>query len=134
MIRATGLVTALATTPTAAGSQAVTLVRTGTTLQGSASAVGGSPTLVLLAFAALFVATVLSLYLARRLYDGYRETGGRARLLLGVGLVLVTTVPILLRLLLSNLPETDPTLRSLAVTACQLVGLLLVLGVIYDRR
>ncbi|MFC7095937.1 hypothetical protein [Halobaculum marinum] len=98
------------------------------------TATGGSPTVVLLVFAALFVATVLSLYLARRLYDGYRDSGGRPRLLLGVGLVLVTTVPILLRLVLSNLPKTDPTLRSLAVTGCQLLGLLLVLGVIYDRR
>jgi len=95
---------------------------------------GGSPTVVLLVFAALFVAVVLSLYLARRLYDGYRDSGGRRRLLLGVGLVLVTTVPILLRPLLSNVPGTDPTVRSLVVTASQLVGLLVVLGVIYDRR
>jgi uncharacterized membrane protein len=98
------------------------------------TATGGSTTLVLLVFAALFVATLLSLYLARRLYDGYRARGGRSRLLLGVGLVLVTTVPILLRLVLSNLPGVDATVRSLAVTGCQLVGLLLVLGVIYDGR
>ncbi|WP_348610031.1 hypothetical protein [Halobaculum rarum] len=98
------------------------------------TATGGSPTVVLLVFAMLFVAVVLSLYLARRLYDGYRASGGRRRLLLGIGLVLVTTVPILLRLLLSNVPGTDPAVRSLAVTASQLVGLLIVLGVIYDRR
>jgi hypothetical protein len=48
--------------------------------------------------------------------------------------VLVTTVPILLRLVLSNLPGVDATVRSLAVTGCQLVGLLLVLGVVHDGR
>lgn len=113
------------------GADAVAAVWTTLPLQ---TATGGSTTVVLLVFAALFVATLLSLYLARRLYDGYRARGGRSRLLLGTGLVLVTTVPILLRLVLSNLPAVDATVRSLAVTGCQLVGLLLVLGVIYDGR
>jgi uncharacterized membrane protein len=113
------------------GADAVGVVRATLPLQ---TATGGSTTVVLLVFAALFVATLLSLYLARRLYDGYRARGGRSRLLLGVGLVLVTTVPILLRLVLSNLPGVDATVRSLAVTGCQLVGLLLVLGVVHDGR
>jgi uncharacterized membrane protein len=113
------------------GTHLVAVARATSPLQ---TATGGSTTVVLLVFAALFVAAVLSLYLARRLYDGYRARGGRSRLLLGVGLVLVTTVPILLRLVLSNLPAVDATTRSLAVTGCQLVGLLLVLGVIYDGR
>ncbi|WP_276272279.1 hypothetical protein [Haloarcula litorea] len=95
---------------------------------------GGSPTVVLLVFGALFLATVLSLYLAVRLYRGYRASGGRGMGLLGVGLVLLTTVPILLRLVLSNVPGTDPTLRAAAATASQAVGLLLILGVVYGRR
>ncbi|WP_313692533.1 hypothetical protein [Halorarum halobium] len=95
---------------------------------------GGSPTVVLLVFAALFVATLLSMYLALRLYRGYRTGGGRGTLLLGVGLVLVTTVPLLVRLALSNVPAVPPTTRSIVATASQLVGLLVVLGVIHDRR
>lgn len=94
---------------------------------------GGSATMVLLTFAALFLATVLSCYLAVRLYRGYRAGGGRAMLGLFVGLVLLTTVPILARLVLTNVGGVPATTRALVATASQLLGLLVVLGVIYDR-
>jgi hypothetical protein len=95
---------------------------------------GGSATVVLLAFAALFSATVLSLYLALRLYRGYRTGGNRGMLLLGIGLVLLTTVPILLRLVLTNVPDVGATTRATVATASQLLGLLLILEVVYGRR
>ena len=95
---------------------------------------GGSATLVVLVFVALVLATVLSLYLAGRLYQGYRRGGGRGMLLLGVGLVLLTTVPILLRFVLSNVPGVALTVQELVATLSQLVGLLVILGVIYARR
>ena len=95
---------------------------------------GGSQTLVLLVFAALVLATVLSLYLAGRLYQGYRRGGGRGMLLLGFGLVLLTTVPILLRFVLSNVPGIALTVQELVATLSQLVGLLVILVVIYARR
>lgn len=98
------------------------------------TAVGGSATLVALVFAALFLATVLSLYLAVRLYRGYRSGGDPDVALLGVGLVLLTTVPMVSRLVLTNVPDLGPTWRSIAVTASQLLGLLIVLVVIYGRR
>lgn len=91
---------------------------------------GGSPVLVTAVFAALFVATVLSLYVATRLYRGYRDTGNREMLALGVGLVLLTTGPMLFRLALTNVPTVEPTTRELVATASQLIGLLVVLGVI----
>lgn len=97
-------------------------------------AVGGSPELVVLVFVSLIVATTLSLYLAWRLYRGYRAGGGRAMLLLGLGIVLLTTVPMVLRLVLSNVPAVETTWQEVAATACQLVGLLLILGVIHGRR
>ena len=77
---------------------------------------GGSATLVVLVFVALVLATVLSLYLAGRLYQGYRRGGGRGMLLLGVGLVLLTTVPILLRFVLSNVPGVALTVQELVAT------------------
>lgn len=110
------------TAPTAVGG----VLQTGTA--------GGSPTVVLSVFVALFVATVLSLYLAARLYRGYRAGGGTGMLVLGVGLVLLTTVPMVLRLLLSNVPGIAPTTQELVATACQLLGLLVILGVVYGRR
>lgn len=97
------------------------------------TATGGSPTVVVAALAALFLATVLSLYLAVRLYRGYREGGGTGMLLLGVGLVLLTTVPILIRLVATNVGSVPATTRATAATASQLVGLLVILGVVYGR-
>ncbi|WP_254839311.1 hypothetical protein [Natronomonas marina] len=99
-----------------------------------AQASGGAPTLVLLVFAALVVATVLSLYLAVRLYRGYTEGGDTGMLVLGAGLVLLTTVPMVLRFVLSNVPGVAPTTQELLATACQLLGLLVILGVIHGRR
>ncbi|MEF8780238.1 MAG: hypothetical protein V5A46_06140 [Haloferacaceae archaeon] len=96
-----------------------------------AAATGGSATVVALVFLALFVATILSLYVAARLYQGYRSGGSPGMLRLGIGLVLLTTVPILLRLVFTNVPGADPTTRALLATASQLAGLLLILGVIY---
>jgi hypothetical protein len=95
---------------------------------------GGSATIVLLAFAALFSATVLSLYLALRLYRGYRAGGNHDMLVLGIGLVMLTTVPILVRLVLSNVPDVGATTRATVATASQLLGLLLILEVVYVRR
>ena len=95
---------------------------------------GGTPELVILVFVALFVATGLSIYLAIRLYQGYRAGGTVGMLLLGIGLVLLTTVPMVLRLLLSNVPVVEPTMREILVMTTQLLGLLVILGVIYGRR
>lgn len=105
----------------------------GQTATESARATGGSPTLVALVFVALFVATILSLYLAIRLYRGYRQGGGTPMLVLGVGLVLLTTVPMVLRFVLSNAPGVGPTVQELLATACQLLGLLMIMGVLYAR-
>lgn len=95
---------------------------------------GGDPTVVLLALAALFVATILSIYLALRLYRGYRDGGAPGMALLGVGLVLLTTVPMVLRVALGSVPGLGGTTRLLLVTASQLLGLLLILGVVYGGR
>lgn len=93
-----------------------------------------APGLVLTVFGALIVATALSIYLAVRLYRGYRAGGSPDMLLLGFGLVLLTTVPMLLRLLLSNVPAVTPAWREIGATTAQLVGLLLITEVIYGRR
>jgi hypothetical protein len=94
---------------------------------------GGSAAVVLLAFVALFVATVLSVYLALRLYRGYRAGGSRAMLGLLIGLVSLTTVPFVLRLVLTNVGGVPPTTRSIAATTSQLIGLLVILMVVFDR-
>ena len=98
------------------------------------STTGGSATVVVLALAALALATVLSIVVALRLYRGYRAGGNRDMLLLLIGLVMLTTAPILLRLVLTNVPGTSTTTRAIAASASQLCGLLLILEVVYVRR
>ena len=97
---------------------------------GGDAAVG----LVLAVFAALIVATGLSIYLAIRLYRGYRRRGSVDHLLLAVGFVLLTTVPMVLRFVLSNVPTVDPAWREVMATSAQLVGLFVIVGVLYGRR
>ena len=101
---------------------------------GALQVTGGDPTVVLAALGALVLATALSLYLAVRLYRGYRRGGSPGMAALGVGLVLLTTVPMLLRVVLATVPAVPGTTRALAVTASQLLGLLVILGVVYGGR
>ena len=103
---------------------------------GIAPAAGGTAsTAVLLAdLFAFAVATALSLYLAVRLYRGYRATRDPEMGALGVGLLLLTTAPLLVRLVLSNVTGVDATTRAIVAAASQLLGLLVVLGVIYGER
>lgn len=100
----------------------------------AASANGSNVELILLVFVALVTATLLSLYLALRLYRGYRQSGSVEMLVLAIGLVLLTTVPMVLRFVLSNVPTIEPAWREVVATTAQLVGLVVILGVIYGRR
>jgi len=98
------------------------------------STTGGSAIVVVLALGALLLATVLSLVVALRLYRGYRAGGNRDMLVLLIGLVMLTTAPILLRLVLTNVTETATITREIVASASQLLGLLVILEVIYVRR
>ncbi|WP_137284993.1 hypothetical protein [Halorussus salinisoli] len=102
---------------------------TGIALQ---TTVGGSRTVALLALAGLLVAAVLSLGVVYRLIDGYRRNGTRPMLTLGIGLVLLVTGPIFLRLAFANVVAVSPVARSVATTASELLGLSAILYAIYD--
>lgn len=97
------------------------------------TATGGAPVVVALTLLALLIATALSLLVAVRLYRGYRRGGGRAMLGLLVGLVLLTTAPFVLRVALTNLSTAPATTRSLVATSSQLLGLVVILAVVFDR-
>lgn len=102
---------------------------TGVALQ---TTVGGSRTVALLALAGLLVAAVLSLAVVYRLVEGYRRNGTRPMLVLGVGLGLVVTGPIFLRLAFANVVGVSPGVRSIATTASELLGLAAILYAIYE--
>lgn len=94
------------------------------------TATGGSPAVVALTLLGLFVTAVLSLVVAYLLIRGYRRNRDRARLYLGIGLVLLTTSPIVLQFVLTN-ATVSPGLRSVAANTSKLVGLAAMLYAIY---
>jgi hypothetical protein len=93
---------------------------------------GGSTAVVLAALVGLAVALVLALAVAYRLFAGYRRVGDPEMFRLAVGLTLLTAVPMLLRVILTNVTVVSPAARSLAVTGCELTGLVVIVAVIYD--
>lgn len=95
------------------------------------TATGGEPFVVALTLVGLLVTAILALVVAYLLIRGYRRNRDRARLYLAIGLVFLTTVPIVIQLVLTNVTEVSPVARSLAANASKLVGLGVVLYAIY---
>lgn len=78
------------------------------------------------------VSLVLSVVIAAVLVRGYRRSrGGSGMLLLAVGLLLLTTVPELLRIGLPTATGVGTVGRSVLVSGCELLGLGSVLWAIY---
>lgn len=85
---------------------------------------GGSALIVGLVLVTFVVAAVLSTAIAYRLYVGYRGSGDRSMLAIAVGLLLVTTVPTVIRIAVPTVIGEADRLRILAATASELAGLL----------
>lgn len=92
---------------------------------------GGSPIVVVLTLLTLLVTAGLSLGVAYLLIRGYHQNRNRARLFLGLGLVLLTTGPIVLQFVLSTFTTLSPVLRSGLANASKLLGLGAILYAIY---
>ena len=97
------------------------------------SATGGSAVLAALALVSLAVAAGLSLLIAYEALQGYQGTRDRAMLFLAVGIVLLTSGPIALRIALPTLTETPESVRLLSTTVSELLGLVCILYAIYGR-
>lgn len=92
---------------------------------------GGSPLVVALTLAGLLVTAVLALAVASLLVRGYRRNQDRARLYFAIGLVLLTTGPIALQIVLTNFTDVTPVGRSVAANTSKLLGLGAMLYAIY---
>ncbi|MCO8243076.1 hypothetical protein [Haladaptatus sp. AB643] len=92
---------------------------------------GGSTLVIVLALVGLLVTAGLSLAVAYLVIRGYRWNRDRARLWLAIGLILLTTAPIMLQLVLTNLTEVSAVGRSAAANASKLLGLGAMLYAIY---
>jgi hypothetical protein len=97
---------------------------------GPVEVTGGSALLVIAAFLLLAVASVLSVLVTYRLARGYVRTGTRPLLYLAIGIFLLTAAPTAIRLAFTNL-ATATAYRTLAASASELLGLLLILYTIH---
>lgn len=97
------------------------------------TATGGSPVMVVLALVGLLLTAGLSLVVAYLIISGYRENRNRSRLYLAIGLLFLTTGPIVLQLLLTNLTTMSQLGRSAVANASKLLGLGVLLYAIYGR-
>lgn len=85
---------------------------------------------VVLSLIGFALTAVVSLIVAYHVIRGYRRNRSRARLYLALGLVLLTTVPILLGLV-TPVVGVSPVGRSLVTTVSELLGLAAMLYAIY---
>lgn len=95
------------------------------------TATGGSPFVVALALVGLLVTAALSFGVAYLLLRGYRRNRNQARLYLAIGLILLTTGPIVIQLVLTNFTTMSEVGRSAAANASKLLGLGAMLYAIY---
>lgn len=92
---------------------------------------GGPREIVALALLGLIVTALVSLVVAYVIVRGYRNNRDRGRLYLALGLVLLTTGPIMIQLVLTNLTAVSELSRSAAANASKLLGLGAILFAIY---
>lgn len=95
------------------------------------TATGGSPFVVAIAFFGLLLTAGSSLVVAYLVMQGYLQNRNRARLYLAVGLVLLTTGPIVIQLVLTNATAVSDVGRSAAANSSKLLGLGAMLYAIY---
>lgn len=92
---------------------------------------GGPREIVALALFGLIVTALVSLAVAYVIVRGYRNNRDRGRLYLALGLVLLTTGPIMIQLVLTNLTDVSELSRSAAANVSKLLGLGAILYAIY---
>jgi len=95
-------------------------------------ATGTEPSVAAAVLALSVLSLVLSLGIAAVLVRGYRRGPGRRGMLaLAVGLLLLTSVPELLRIALPSVTGVGVVGRSLVVSGCELLGLATILWTVY---
>lgn len=95
-------------------------------------ATGTEPAIAVGVLALSVVSLLLSVAIATVLIRGYRRGPGHRNMLwLAVGLLLLTTVPELLRIALPTLTGVGTVNRTIVVSGCELTGLGTILWTVY---
>lgn len=92
-------------------------------LQLATDVVGGTGTI----FALAAMTAIAGLFVAYQAYRGYRRNGSRPMLFLAVGVLLLTTVPVVLNYLLSAVIGSTDAEALLAITGAHLAGVVSIL-------
>jgi len=99
------------------------------------NATGGDLWLVVVIFGLSALSIVLSVLIAALLVRGYRRgPGHKGMLTLAVGLVLLTTVPEVLRIGLPTFTAVGTVGLSILTSGCELVGLGAILWAVYGSE
>lgn len=104
------------------------------TLLQTAEAQGGPVAIVVATLLVLTLGFLLSVWIAWRLYAGYRGSGDRSMLALAAGLVLLTTVPTTVRVVVPTAFGGPPAVRILGASASEVAGLVVILLAIRTPR
>ena len=99
---------------------------------GQVDTTGADPLIALGVLVLSVVSVVLSVTIAAVLIRGYRRgPAHRGMLWLAVGLILLITVPEVLRVALPTATDVGSTGRSVLVSGCELLGLTTILWTVY---
>ena len=99
------------------------------------SATGTEPAIAIAVLALSVASLLLSVAIAGFLLRGYRRGPGHRQMLwLAIGLVLLTTVPEVLRIGLPTFSTVGIAIRSIVISGCEVVGLGTILWTIYGDR
>jgi hypothetical protein len=92
---------------------------------------GGTTVVGLLALAAFFVATILSVLVTYRFVQGYRRSRAMPILFLAVGMFLLAPAPMFVRFVVGNVVAVPSAVRILTTSLLESAGLLTILVVVY---
>lgn len=95
-------------------------------------ATGTEPAIAMAVLGLSALSLILSLTIAVFLLRGYRRGPGRKGMLwLAIGLLLLTTIPEILRLALPTLTTVGSVTHSVIVSTCELLGLGTIIWTVY---
>ncbi|WP_226482330.1 hypothetical protein [Natrinema amylolyticum] len=94
---------------------------------------GGATTVAIAVFVGQLVAFAIACWIAKRTYDGYRESRRRPLLWLAIGIALLAAVPTILRFLLPTVVGASSVTTTVLASLSEVAGLTAILYTVYGR-
>ena len=94
---------------------------------------GGTTTVTVAVFVGQAIAFVIACWIAKRAYDGYRDTRREPSFRHAAGIWFLAAVPTVVRFLLPTLLGASSLTTTVLATASEIVGLTAILYTVYGR-